>query len=42
MIKKIIGALVVMLTLGSGAAHAATGGHPWDVAPVKATDIAAL
>ena len=42
MIKKIIGALVVMLTLGSGAAHAATGGHPWDVAPVKATDKAAL
>ena len=42
MIKKIIGALVVMLTLGSGSVQAAAGPYPWDVAPVKATDKAAL
>lgn len=42
MIKKILGALVVMLSLSGGQTMAAAGTHPWDVAPVKITDQAAL
>ncbi|MCQ9329297.1 cytochrome c1 [Pelistega suis] len=42
MIKKILGALLMVASLGGGSAVAAGGGHPWDVAPVPVTDKAAL
>lgn len=42
MLKKILGALVMMLSLAGGQSMAAGETYPWDVAPVKATDNAAL
>lgn len=42
MIKKILGALLMVVTVGSGSAQAAATGYHWDEAPVKVTDQAAL
>lgn len=42
MIKKILGALLMVVSVGGGVASANTAGYPWDEAPVPVTDKAAL
>lgn len=43
MMKKLLSTLLMVASIGTGAsALAAGGGHPWDVAPVKINDPAAL
>ncbi|WP_159991351.1 cytochrome c1 [Pelistega ratti] len=42
MIKKILGALLLVVSVGASPVMASEGGHPWDVAPVKINDQAAL